>query len=346
VVQKLIQKLRSRGLVPAAIVTFALALAAVPVGAALSPFLTVAYPACSAVSITPAPASGQPAGTAVVFTASASTCASPNYEFWMRAASQSSWQLIQGYSGAATYNWNSTGAAPGVVNFGVWARDSHNSVAYEAFNSTPFTITPGSVGGCATASDAAVPTSVAQGSGTHVVVTGSSTGCAHASPLYEFWALWQGTSIWQIVQPYSTAVSYDWNSTGALPGTEHFGVWVKDAQSTATYDAFNSTPVTVTPAACASVALAAVPTSVTGGVHSILTATPTGCTNASPLYEFWAKWSGTSTWVMIRGYSTVATYDWNSAGAAAGTETFGVWIKDAGSTAAYDNFNSTTVTVT
>jgi hypothetical protein len=48
------------------------------------------------------------------------------------------------------------------------------------------------------------------------------------------------------VQGYGTSATYDWNSTGALPGTVYLGVHVRDANSTAGYDAVASTPVAVT----------------------------------------------------------------------------------------------------
>ncbi|TMF76817.1 MAG: hypothetical protein E6I12_09585 [Chloroflexi bacterium] len=51
-------------------------------------------------------------------------------------------------------------------------------------------------------------------------------------------------------------------------------------------------------------------------------------------------------WVLIRGYQTIATYDWNSTGAAAGTVYFGVWAKDGHSSNSYDAIASTPVTVT
>jgi hypothetical protein len=54
-----------------------------------------------------------------------------------------------------------------------------------------------------------------------------------------------------------------------------------------------------------------------------------------------------STWQLVQGYSTSATYDWNTSGAPAGTIYFGVWVKDAGSpTGSFDANASTAVTVT
>ena len=69
-----------------------------------------------------------------------------------------------------------------------------------------------------------------------------------------------------------------------------------------------------------------------------MTGLASGCTNSNPVYAFWMRPAGSSSWRMIRGYSTSATYDWNTTGALAGTERFGVWVRDAASTAPYDTF--------
>jgi nicotinamide mononucleotide (NMN) deamidase PncC len=57
--------------------------------------------------------------------------------------------------------------------------------------------------------------------------------------------------------------------------------------------------------------------------------------------------TSTSDWFLARPYSTLATYDWNSTGAPAGTIYFGLWVKDASSTTStFDDNANTTVTVT
>src|SRR5206468_1638913 len=185
------------------------------------------------------------AGTQVTFTAAATGCSDPNplYEFWIRPASQSNWQLVQGYSTTATYRWNSTGAPPGIVYFGVWAKDSASPASYDAVQSTPFSVT---VPACTAATIAAIPSSVAHGSGTHSTITATAVGCLDANPLYQFVMRPGSSSTWQVVQGYSTKNTYDWNSTGAGPGTVYFGVWVKDANSPNADDATQSTALTVT----------------------------------------------------------------------------------------------------
>src|SRR5438874_11668785 len=82
---------------------------------------------------------------------------------------------------------------------------------------------------CTVITGAATPASPAA-PGTQVTITGTAT-CPDANPLYEFWMLPSGSSTWQLVQGYSTSNAYQWNSTGALSGTETFGVWVRDATS-------------------------------------------------------------------------------------------------------------------
>jgi hypothetical protein len=41
-----------------------------------------------------------------------------------------------------------------------------------------------------------------------------------------------------LVRAYSTSASFVWNTNGAPAGTERFGVWVRDSNSSAVYDAF------------------------------------------------------------------------------------------------------------
>ena len=125
-------------------------------------------------------------------------------------------------------------------------------------------------------------------------------------------------------------------------------MWVKDASSSNTLDANTSIPYSVTTASCASVTASAAPTSVASGsgTHVTITGAATGCTNANPRYEFWMRPASSSTWQLVQGYSTSATYDWNSTGALAGTVYFGVWTKDTASPNSYDAVASTSVAVT
>ncbi len=338
------KKLIVRGLLPALGVSGLLTAAAFAPSAGAHGFLASAYPTCSTVTIAGLPVSPITSGTHVIFTANAATCVNPRYEFWMRAASQSSWQLIQAYGTSNTYNWNSTGAVAGNQLFSVWARDSSSTAAYDAFapGITYVTMTPS----CASVTDAASPTSVFYGARTHSTITATPGACS-STPRYEFWMLPAGGSTWLMVQSYGVSATYDWNSTGAAAGAVRFSAWIRDANSSATYDAFTSTPATVTVNAsvCASVTDAAVPTSVAPGVHSVITATPGAC-SSTPRYEFWMLPAGGSTWILVQSWGTAASYNWNSTGAAAGTVRFSAWVRDANSIKAYDAFTASPASVT
>lgn len=177
--------------------------------------------------------------------------------------------------------------------------------------------------------------------GTQVTFTATST-CPNPNPMYEFWAKWQGDPNWYLLQGYSTSNAYKWNSTGALGGTEMIGVWVHDATSPGItpsglgrYDSNLSIPYTITTGHCTSVTITAAPASpTTSGTPVTFTGAAAGCTN--PTYAFWARWQGYSTWQLLQGYSTSNVYTWNSTGAAAGTEYFGIWARDASSSVTFD----------
>lgn len=346
-----VQKLRSRALVPAALVTFVLAavLFAPGVGASLRPFLVNSYP-CTALVATAAPTSPQVSGTAITITGTA-TCPNPTgaqYEFWYLAQGSNSWQLVQGYSASNTFNWNSTGAVAGIHVFSVWVRSATSTGvnvtalgSYDAFGNTSYTLTAAPVASCASVTAAAAPTSP-QAAGTSITITATAGTCTHSTgQLYQFWYLGQGSSTWQMVQGYSTSNTFTWNSTGALAGNHVFSVWIRDSASAglnssmgSTYDAFGNTTMVITTPSCASVTLAAVPASpIAHGTTSVVfTATAGSCTHSTgQLYEFWYLGQGSSTWQLVRGYSTVATLTWNTTGALAGTHHWSVWIRDSAS---------------
>jgi spore germination protein YaaH len=319
---------------------------------------TLADPSCATPTVTIDPASPQGMGTTLSFTASTTICPHPLYEFWLMVPGTTTWLLGQAYSTSPVWHWNTRGAPPGDYQLGAWVRDAFSGSttgndlgkydAYVPFTST-LTATP-----CPAPTVTASPASPTT-SGTPVAIT-ASAACSHANPQYEFWARWQGSSSWQLLQPYSPSATYNWNSKGAAPGIEYFGVWVRDASSVGThssamgsYDALASIAYSVTTPSCASLTATAAPTSVAhgSGTHVIITGAATGCSNPNPLYEFWMRPAWLGTWQLVQGYSPSATYDWNTTGAPAGTIYFGVWAKDVNSpTGSFDANASTPVTAT
>jgi spore germination protein YaaH len=294
---------------------------------------------CTSVIDSASAASPQLSGTAITFTANASGCPHPLYQFWILAPSSSTWQIKQAYSTAATFNWNTTGLPAGSYLYTVWSRDSGSTGtscgslgcedAYFPGTSYRLTTQP-----CASVTESAEPAS-SQASGTAITFTASASGCPN--PLYQFWFLAPGRT-WQIVQAYSTSATFNWNTTGLPAGSYLYTVWVRDASSPGTScgslgceDAyFPGTFYRLTTTPCTSVTESAAPASPqASGTAITFTATASGCPN--PLYQFWILAPGSSTWQIKQAYSSSATFSWNTTGLPAGTYLYTVWVRDASS---------------
>jgi spore germination protein YaaH len=290
---------------------------------------------CTGVTLAFTPAPPTVIGSNVMVSAAASGCTSPVYEFWLRAAGSTSWQLVRPYSASATYSWNTTGAASGSVYIGVWARDANSGAAYDANASTPVVL----VSPCTSVKTYFSPAPpLAAGSGSAVTITAAASGCT--SPLYEFWMRPASANAWQLVQAYSTSPTYRWNTTGAPAGTVYFGVWARDLKSGAAYDANGSVPFTLY-SPCRSASTSFSPASpLASGTGKTVTVSASAATCPHPLYEFWMRSATSSTWQLVQGYSTSATYQWNTTGAPAGTVYFGVWTRDSASPESFDSNGS------
>jgi uncharacterized protein (DUF2141 family) len=265
-------------------------------------------------------------------TASSTSCPNPVYEFWV-GYPDGTWHLKQGFSSNATFNWDTTGLAPGTFTVHVWANQAgHSTSTFESFGSDTVTLT-----GCATA--ALSPSSVAQPAGSTVALTASSTGCPN--PVYEFWVGYpDGT--YQMKQAFNASASFSWNTTGLAPGMYSVHVWAnQQGASTATWEGNGAASVALS--ICTSAALSPTNPSAAAGTTVALTASSTGC--ASPQYEFWVQYPN-GNWYLIQGWGG-ATFNWSTAGLAPGTYNVHVWANNQGdSTATWEAYGADTVTLT
>ena len=99
----------------------------------------VAPVVCTSAGLSANLTSPQPAGTKVTFTATSAGCSSPQYEFWGQAAG-GPWNLLRAYGAAASFTWDSTGAAPGPYNIAVWAEPAGSLSDYDQYAVTPFSV--------------------------------------------------------------------------------------------------------------------------------------------------------------------------------------------------------------
>jgi hypothetical protein len=264
-----------------------------------------------------------PAGEPVTWTATVTGGRPPyTYEFWL--FNGKTWTLAQDWSVANTWTW--TPSTPGTYSIQVWVRNAGSTADYDAWQGTsPYTVT-GLVVTTFTASRAS-PLPVGE------PVTWSATAAGGIAPYtYEFW-LFNGKT-WTLAQDWSAANTWTW--TPSTPGTYSIQVWVRNAGSTADYDAWQGTS----------------PYSVTGLVVTTFTASraspvavgePVTCSATAAggiapyTYEFWL-FNGKA-WTLAQGWSAANAWTWTPA--ASGTYWFQVWVRNAGSTADYDAWQGT-----
>jgi len=280
-------------------------------------------------------------GTAVTITGAATGCPNPSYQFWMQPPG-GGWSVARPYSSNASFVWNTNGRAAGTYHFSVWARDASSlgtggaaPNTYDSFAGLPYTLGQPN---CSAMTATAAPADTAN-RGTPVSITASATTCP--TPLYEFWLLPPGGS-WTLARGYSSNPTFSWNTGGAAVGTYRFSVWARDGASPNAYDSFSAFQYSLTTAPCTAMSASASPTTAVRGTSVTITGAATGCPN--PLYEFWMQAPG-GTWTLVRGYSSTATFTWNSTNQPAGTYRFSVWAKDVSSTVAvspytYDSFSA------
>ena len=305
----------------------------------ISDLFTTAVATCTGVSLAANPAATATTGTLVSFTAIASGCPNPLYQFWIQAPGSTTWMVAQAYSASATFIWSTVGLAASVYSLSVWARDANSSGAfggnmgrYDAFApGQAYSLTSTVSASCTAITQSASPISPSL-AGTVVTLGASASGCSN--PRYEFWILPPGGS-WAITQVYSASATFTWR-TAPPAGGYRYSIWVRDAASTASYDTyFPGTAYSLTTTPCTGVVASASPSSPrTPGTAVTITATASGCPN--PRYQFWIQAPGGS-WAIAQAYSSSASFTWNST-PPAGTYRYSVWVRDASSPAAYDTF--------
>ncbi len=195
--------------------------------------------------------------------------------------------------------------------------------------------------GCTAVSTSATPASPTL-AGT-VVSLSASASCPNSSPLYEFWILDPGASLYTLVQPYSANPVFKWPTVGISPGTYRVNVWVRDSSSAGAYanssgrwDAYNANLVyTVTSVPCGAVAESASATAAMAGLPVTITAGASGCPN--PQYEFWILKPGASLYTLAQPYGASSQLDWATSGLAPGTYRINVWVHDQTSRGVYGN---------
>ena len=167
-----------------------------------------------------------------------------------------------------------------------------------------------------------------------ITFTATAVGCASAE--YRYWFLRPGQTTWVNFQPYTTV-----NTVGYTPGLPYgewtFLVYVREAGSTAAYQATASVKIHVLPGpACSGVSAATSPLSPQPvGTTVTLLATPSGCGTTNLEYRFWVL-PPDGTWGVLRGWETSNQTAWSTAGLPPGRYYIATWVRRVGNTVALE----------
>jgi P2-related tail formation protein len=293
-------------------------------------------------TIAATPASPKPVGTSVIFSATGSG-GSGTYEYEFQMHNGTSWSIVQSYTSASNWVWNSAAATPGNYTVQVSVRSAGSTAAFEATAATAFSLTPVvSPPAPATGATLTASPTAPQPVGTSVVFTAGGVG---GSGTYEYeFNVHNGTS-WTKVQNFSTVNSWVWNTTGAATGSYTIQVNVRSAGSTAAFEGFVTTGYTLTPAVVApapatGATISATPASPqpAGTPFVVFSAAGSGGSGTYE-YEFWVH-NGVS-WSKVQSYSSTANFAWNTSALATGVYTIQVNVRSAGSSAAFEAVGTT-----
>jgi len=181
----------------------------------------------------------------------------------------------------------------------------------------------------ATATLTASPSSPQEAGGTVTLTAGASGG--NGNYQYQFLIKAPGGT-WVTVQNYSSSNSYSWNTAGLAAGIYNLTVYTRNQGSTSAVEAAQTIAFTISPPPVSSASLVAAPASpVTAGALVKLTAGATGG-SGSYEYKFLTKAPG-GNWVTVQNYSSSNTYDWNTTGLVAGLHNLAVYVRNQGSLA-------------
>ncbi|MEW6489712.1 MAG: multicopper oxidase domain-containing protein [Thermodesulfobacteriota bacterium] len=186
----------------------------------------------TALDLAAAPASPQQPGPVVTFTATPTGgSGSIEYRFWLRTGGV--WAVVQAYGAANTWDWATAGLPAGTYYVQVDARNVGSPNARDIAKVVRYDLVappPAPATGVTLTADVPSP----QTAGTQVTFTALGEG-GSGSYEYRFWLKTGAT--WAVVQTYGADATWDWDTTGAVPGTYYIQVDVRSAGSTANRDA-------------------------------------------------------------------------------------------------------------
>jgi hypothetical protein len=258
---------------------------------------------------------------------------------YLKNTAATGWVVVQDFSPVETFTWMPGWNDVGTHTLQVWARTVGSPAPYEAWIGTvPFNVNAAPV---TFTSSVDFPTPP----GNPVQWTATVAGTPAGSTLeYKFYLRNNATGQWTILRDYATSNKATW--TPGATGTYLVQIWARRVGSAAPYETVGTTgtltisrsPLQVT-ALTGNVQLPA-----RTGTPLTWTARVRGGSQGPIQYQFY-RFSPSSGWTIVQPYSPSPTFSWTPAWNESGQYELQVWVRNGGSTAAFDAALGTRVAI-
>jgi hypothetical protein len=271
-------------------------------------------------------------GKPVTWTASATGATTIHYKFWMFR--KGAWQLMQNYSTNRSFTWTPTWADQGgPYALQVWARAAGSTKDYESWMSAPnFEVASAPV---QISADLEFPTPP-----DNPVTFKMTVADAGNEPLeYKFWIQDPKTNVWEVLREYSRDNEAVWvpESTGryAMQG------WARRVGSNEPYEVWAGRWADISRSQLRVIELNADPDRPGETGRTVTWTAKTRGGQVGPIeYQFWV-YSEKKGWTVGQPWGPSRNFVWTPAWGTEGQNALQVWVRNAGSTAAYDSWLGT-----
>ena len=255
------------------------------------------------------------------------------FKFIRYSVNTGKWLVMQDYSTSRTFTWKPTWGDEGTYALQVWARSAGSPANMDAWLSTDyFEIRRAPLQLSASSELPAPPQSP--------ITWTTSASDPSLSLEYAYFVYSREKGTWAVGRPYDPSSSFTW--TPETSGTYALQVWARRAGSSASYDMWRGTDlfnIFSSPAHMKSLAAdVALPAPVNTPIT--WTAVANGGTKTPLQYRF-VVYRENVGWRVLQEYSSSNTLVWTPGPGEAGRYALQVWVRSAGSAAAYEDWLGT-----
>ncbi len=250
------------------------------------------------------------------------------------------WHEVQPYAPAGScrdYDWTPSPADVGDHALQVWVRNAGSASAYDTWAGTSiFRVVVDPLGTPSLSSDVVFPVPG------NTPVTWRASVAGGVPPWRYQFSVWSSGGGWSLLKDYSTVPNVVW--TPPATGTYVVQLLVRNAGTTTGYDGYtNSGYITVgndSPARIVTIGSEHhLPAQ--AGARITWTAVASGGTAGPLQFQFVRLSERTGVWTIVQPYSSSNQFAWNTTAADVGSYVIQVWVRSAGSSAAYEDWGTT-----